>query len=124
MGPAILIDGAFFLKRFRRIGPSNYFNAQRAADAAWRWVVMHLKQRDAKKGLYRIFFYDCPPLEKQMRHPSTKQPMNFQTSAEAAFRHELHEHVDGKRSTCPRPETKVAPAIPEPAAEAVVAEAC
>ncbi|MBB4055330.1 hypothetical protein FHY08_001262 [Pseudomonas koreensis] len=32
MPTAVLVDGAFFIKRFRRIEPQNAFNAERAAD--------------------------------------------------------------------------------------------
>lgn len=102
MGTAILIDGAFFLKRFRRIEPDNYFNAERAADVAWRWAVAHLKEKSIKHDLYRIFFYDCPPLEKQMRHPISRKSVNFKASAEAVFRRELHQRLRSKRKVALR----------------------
>lgn len=97
MGTAILIDGAFFLKRFRRIEPDNYFDAERAADLAWRRAMAHLKDKGIKHDLYRIFFYDCPPLEKQMRTPIGKKAVNFKVSAEAVFRRELHQRLRSKR---------------------------
>jgi len=102
MGTAILIDGAFFLKRFRRIEPNNYFNAERAADCTWRWAVAHLKERSLKHELYRIFFYDCPPLEKQMRNPITNRNVNFKASEEAVFRRELHQRLRCKRKVALR----------------------
>jgi len=102
MGTAILIDGAFFLKRFRRIEPDNYFNAERAADCAWRWALAHLKQRNTRHELYRIFFYDCPPLEKQMRDPLTKKNVNFKASEEAIFRQDLHQRLRTKRKVALR----------------------
>ena len=77
MGTAILIDGAFFLKRFRRIEPGNYFDARRAADLAWRWAMAHLNEKSIKHELYRIFFYDCPPLEKQMRMLTSCPPPSW-----------------------------------------------
>ncbi|MBV6865904.1 NYN domain-containing protein [Xanthomonas euvesicatoria] len=102
MGTAILIDGAFFLKRFRRIEPSNYFNATRAADCAWRWAVAHLKEHTVKHDLYRIFFYDCPPLEKQMRNPINSRSVNFKASDEAIFRRDLHQRLRCKRKVALR----------------------
>lgn len=38
MPTAILIDGAFFIKRIRKFEPHNYFNAQRIADLTVRCV--------------------------------------------------------------------------------------
>jgi len=34
MPTAVLIDGGYFIKRFRRIEPHNAYNAQRAAEVA------------------------------------------------------------------------------------------
>lgn len=45
MATAILIDGAFFIKRFRAIEPHNLYNAERAADCVFRWAVAHLAER-------------------------------------------------------------------------------
>lgn len=102
MGTAILIDGAFFLKRFRRIEPDNYYNAERAADVAWRWAIAHLAEKSHKHDLYRIFFYDCPPLEKQMRNPITQKSVNFKASDEAVFRRDLHQRLRSKRKVALR----------------------
>lgn len=41
MPTAVLVDGAFFIKRFRRIEPQNAFNAERAADL----VAQHVPSR-------------------------------------------------------------------------------
>lgn len=96
---AILIDGAFFIHRFRAIEPHNAHSPQRAADLAYRWALAHLSEgRVDKNGnggkrrheLYRIFFYDCPPLEKKMHNPITGKAVDFGRSSEATFRKELH----------------------------------
>ena len=102
MRTAILIDGAYFIRRFRSIEPHNRVNATRAADLAWRWAVSHLS--DAKKknnngtpmlerrsDLYRIFFYDCPPLTKKLHNPISAKSCDFSKTDEACFRLELHE---------------------------------
>ena len=99
---AILVDGAFFIKRFRRIEPGNYYNAERASDLAWRWALAHLTEKGKKHELYRIFFYDCPPLDKQMRNPVSRRPVNFKASEEAIFRNELHTRLRSKRKVALR----------------------
>ncbi|MGN4070539.1 NYN domain-containing protein [Burkholderia gladioli] len=117
MSTAILIDGAFFIKRFRSIEPHNAHDARRAAECAHRWAVAHLfprqrrngaandeavPRRQARKDLYRIFFYDCPPLDKKMHNPVSKAAIDFGKSAEAKFRLELHDHLRGKRKVALR----------------------
>lgn len=97
MSAAILIDGAYFIKRFRRIEPHNSYNAERMADMACRYALMHLVEKTIKHPLYRIFFYDCPPVEKKMHNPITKRSVDFSKSKEAIFRRELHERLRRKR---------------------------
>ncbi|MBV6787496.1 NYN domain-containing protein (plasmid) [Xanthomonas citri pv. mangiferaeindicae] len=103
MPTAILIDGAYFIKRFRRIEPHNSMNPQRAADVAHRWAVAHLNNpNQPQRELYRIFFYDCAPLEKKMHHPLTKRAVDFAKSSEAVFRRDLHDLLRHKRKVALR----------------------
>lgn len=108
MPTAVLIDGAYFIKRFRAIEPHNAYNAERVADCVHRWAVAHLSDTPANEGysatrrnkrreLYRIFFYDCPPLEKKLHNPVTKRAMDFSKSDEAVFRLALHHRLLSKR---------------------------
>jgi len=102
---AVLIDGGFFVKRFRAIEPHNLYNAQRAADLAFRWALAHMragKDGSVRHELYRIFFYDCPPLEKKLHNPLTKKAVDFAKSQEALFRHELHARLRCKRKVALR----------------------
>ncbi|NYH12227.1 NYN domain-containing protein [Pseudomonas moraviensis] len=111
MPTAVLVDGAYFIKRFRRIEPHNAFNAERAADLVHRWATAHLTsrvpsrpncpvsrlQQPSRKDLYRIFFYDCPPLDTKQHNPITKKLVDFSKSREAVFRRELHIRLRSKR---------------------------
>lgn len=107
MPTAILIDGAYFVKRFRSIEPHNAHDAVRAADCAFRWAVAHLREPGAsangkRRELYRIFFYDCPPLEKRLQNPITKKGVDFSKSPEAVFRYALHAQLREKRKVALR----------------------
>lgn len=98
MSTAILIDGGYFVKRFRAIEPNNIYNADRASELAFRWSLAHLKESDNRKHeLYRIFFYDCPPIEKKMHNPLSKLCIDFSKSPEAVFRKQLHKNLLKKR---------------------------
>lgn len=102
MPTAVLIDGGYFIKRFRSLEPQNIYNADRAADLVHRWALAHLKQGTEKKSLYRIFFYDCPPLEKKLHNPISKRAVDFSKSDEALFRKELHKKLRLKRKVALR----------------------
>ncbi|WP_236234545.1 NYN domain-containing protein [Pseudomonas tohonis] len=98
MATAILVDGAFFIKRFRNFEPHNAYNATRAAECIFRWALAHLSSRNSpRRDLYRIFFYDCPPLDKKMHYPISNKPVDFSKSQEAVFRNELHNMLRTKR---------------------------
>lgn len=85
------------IKRFRKIEPHNSYNAQRMADMACRFALMHLVEKTIKHQLYRIFFYDCPPVEKKMHYPISHKAIDFGKSREAVFRRALHEEPKRKR---------------------------
>ncbi|MBU3058359.1 NYN domain-containing protein [Pseudomonas indica] len=107
MPTAILVDGAFFIKRFRKIEPANAYNAERAADLVHRWATAHLfpigrpggngQGTGKRRELYRIFFYDCPPLLKKYHNPVSGKAVDFSKSDEAVFREELHRRLRAKR---------------------------
>lgn len=113
MPTAILIDGAYFIKRFRSIEPHNAFDAKRAAEFAFRCALAHLIEETGKtntgaraprkkRDLYRIFFYDCPPLDKKLQNPITKKSIDYSKSREAQFRLQLHDHLREKRKVALR----------------------
>lgn len=106
MPTAILIDGAYFIKRFRSIEPHNSYDSTRAAEFAFRCAISHLVDpgngQRRKRELYRIFFYDCPPLEKKLQNPISKKGVDFSRSQEAVFRLELHNLLRDKRKVALR----------------------
>ena len=72
---AILVDGAFYRKR------ANYLFGEKSAEDRAREVEAychaHLNQKHEKTYLYRIFFYDCPPCDKNVYHPFTQKNVNL-----------------------------------------------
>lgn len=113
MATAILVDGAYFIKRFRRLEPHNAYDAGRAAELVHRWAIAHLStpkngqaraegRRSTRKELYRVFFYDCPPLALKHHNPISKRAVDFSKSDEALFRVELHRLLLAKRKVALR----------------------
>lgn len=88
---AILVDGGFFLKRYRAIYGKK--TAQNVANDLYRLATQHTKG----DHLYRIFYYDARPLEKKFHNPVTKKAIDYSKSPEAKFRKALFEELKKKR---------------------------
>jgi uncharacterized LabA/DUF88 family protein len=87
MKTAILVDGGFYRKMAKRhFGEKN--PAERAQEL-FSYCKRHLKQVDHYikddtgnkqyhySDLYRIFYYGCPPVEKNVFHPLTQKTICF-----------------------------------------------
>lgn len=74
---AILVDGGFYKKRAKTL-----FGVKSPKDRAnelCTYCLRHIKEKDkaTDKELYRIFYYDCYPSEKNVFHPLTQQVINL-----------------------------------------------
>ena len=75
---AILVDGGLYRKRSNKLWGSK--TPEEAADALFAYCLKHLNERKQTHELYRIFYYDCPPIEKQLYHPLLKSTINLKTT--------------------------------------------
>ncbi|MBA7689552.1 hypothetical protein ES703_98060 [subsurface metagenome] len=100
---AILIDGAFFLKRYRSLnqqkkGFNEYDPVATAKDLremAWGHINKD-KQKD-QLYLYRILYYDCHPLTKKVHNPITKKCIDFEKSKYAKFKNDFFNELKKQR---------------------------
>lgn len=88
---AILVDGNFYLRRHHA-----HFGAERAskpkivARDMWNHCIKHIKNDDK---LYRILFYDCPPVEKRVHHPLSNRSIVMGKTNLAVFRNQLFQEI-------------------------------
>lgn len=75
---AILIDGGFYRKRIQVFSPGTVKPKVRVKELI-DYCYSHLDDKAGKRvdELYRIFYYDCPPLGKKLFHPLTQQQVDF-----------------------------------------------
>ncbi len=108
---AVLIDGGYFLKRFPACYPTrNRSDAAQVARTAFQMATAHLQESIGKgdratvlrHDLYRIFFYDCPPLTKKAQFPVSRRSIDFSRHDVAIFRTALHEELKRLRKTALR----------------------
>lgn len=93
MPTAVMVDGGFFLRRYRFL-KGNTYDARQVAKDLFTWSLKHLEGKNNElRELYRIFYYDCPPLQKKIFHPLTKELIDLGKSQEAQFRMNLHSEL-------------------------------
>lgn len=73
MATAILVDGGFYRKNAFRIWGEK--TAKERADELITYCKCHISDRDndQRRTLYRIFYYDCPPIKKNVYNPITRR---------------------------------------------------
>ena len=82
---AVMVDGDYFVRLFRRkVDPTKIMSGAELAKLMWRYWILHADPlRDEQ--IYRIFFYDSPPLEDRFAHPVTNQNIDFSKTPQAFF---------------------------------------
>lgn len=97
---AVLIDGGFFVKRFNSL--YNKDRQMTGAQVADHLYTMAMKHVGNNNTLYRIFYYDCLPLDKKVHNPISKKLVDFSNTDEYKFRMELLEALKRKRKVALR----------------------
>lgn len=107
MKTAILVDGGFYRKMAKK-----HFGDKSASERAQELVSYckrHLKQIDSYtkddtgnrqfhySELYRIFYYDCPPVDKNVFHPLTQKTVNFKSHPTFTWMNTFLNELKGKR---------------------------
>ena len=121
MPMAVVIDGAYFLRRFGHCFPS--LDSQNAVDLAKGVLAVatfHLSTRlsgahnnyaaaesikrswPESQDLYRIFFYDCPPLTKRLHKPISGRSVTLGETEAAKLRIRLHSELNTTRKVALR----------------------
>jgi uncharacterized LabA/DUF88 family protein len=102
---AILVDGAFFLKLYSRLFSNGKSHSpKQVADNLYSICKKHLESKENKinDNLYRILYYDCPPLNIKTHHPVTKEFIDFSKNPTAVFRNSFFEEFKKKRKVAMR----------------------
>ncbi len=97
---AVMIDGGFFIKRFNAL--YNKDGNMKGEDIADMLYTMAMKHVGAKNTLYRIFYYDCYPLDKKHHNPISKRCVDFKQTDEYKFKMDLFNALKRKRKVALR----------------------
>ena len=98
---AILIDGAFYRKRSFYLRGDKTPSAR--ANELYAYCMTHIRDASTDdtyhedRELYRIFYYDCPPIKKVVYHPYLKKGIDFGRSDTYKWATSFFEELKKKR---------------------------
>ncbi len=91
---AILVDGGFYRKRAKAIWGSK--TPSERANELNDYCYKHLRDNYENRYLYRVFYYDCPPVKKNIYNPITQKTVSLDRTPEyiwmTEFLKELKHH--------------------------------
>lgn len=97
---AILVDGAFYRRRayhlFGDKDPSS------RAEELVSYCTRHLTDNGYRHRLYRIFYYDCPPLSTNLYHPFHGKALSMKDSPTYKWANEFYKELANKRKVALR----------------------
>lgn len=97
---AILVDGGFYQKR------AQYLWGKRTpverANELITYCMRHLEEKHEKHRLYRIFYYDCPPIDSSKWHPFLHTNINFKKTDQYMWMTDFLEELRKKRKVALR----------------------
>lgn len=97
---AILVDGGFYRKRARQLWDEK--TPAETADGLFTYCKRHLSEHGRKHDLYRIFYYDCPPIEKQLYHSLLQRTTDLSRTPQSKWMKAFLEELKQKRKVALR----------------------
>lgn len=100
---AILVDGGFYRKRAAYLWGKKT-PVKRAAEL-YAYCKAHMsreQKHDPDRNLYRIFYYDCPPLDKTVYHPLKQQGVDFRRNETFSWTLDFFEQLKQQRKVALR----------------------
>lgn len=97
---AILVDGGFYRQRAYSIFGEK--TGKERADELESYCKAHIRDRHEQRELYRIFYYDCPPISGKIYHPFLKRQKDFTKSETYLWMKEYIAELTHRRKFCLR----------------------
>lgn len=96
---AILVDGGYYRKRSSCI--FGHETAKVSAERLYSYCNRHLVEKNFNKQviheLYKIFYYDCPPVDKLIFHPALQKTIDFSNSDTKSWTIDFFNELSHKR---------------------------
>lgn len=85
---AILVDGGYYRVRARSLWGDK--SAKDRAKEIYDYCMLHITQPSEPRDLYRIFYYDCPPMTREIVHPLTGKTIDYSSLPGTKWSNELY----------------------------------
>ena len=101
---AILVDGGFYTRRAKTLWGDQ--SAKDSANILHQYCMKHLVHTEMRKpvrdNLYRIFYYDCPPMERNVYHPLLKKDISMKKQSLYTWMTDFQNELRSKRKVALR----------------------
>lgn len=97
---AILVDGGYYRVRSRDIWGNK--TPKERADELYQYCMLHITEPLEPRNLYRVFYYDCPPMTRIIKHPLTQHDIDFSTKPGTKWSNEFYNGLIEKRKVALR----------------------
>ena len=101
---AILVDGGFYTRRAKTLWGDQ--SAKDSANILHQYCMKHLVHTEMRKpvrdNLYRIFYYDCPPMERNVYHPLLKKDISMKKQPLYTWMTDFQNELRSKRKVALR----------------------
>ena len=95
---ALLIDGAFYLKRAKSL--RGHKDPKSRADELVGYCRAHARHEHAE--VYRIFYYDCDPIDKKAYHPLLDRTVDLKRTDDYKWKKQFFDELARKRKVAIR----------------------
>ncbi|MBR6198682.1 MAG: NYN domain-containing protein [Spirochaetales bacterium] len=92
---AILVDGGFYRKRAYYLWKDK--SPKERADELYNYCIGLLRNNVEHRRLYRIFYYDCPPISKKVYHPLLDKTVDLSKTEEYQWTMSFFDELRSKR---------------------------
>lgn len=97
---AILVDGGYYRVRSRDLWGS--LSATDRANELYQYCLLHITVPQEPRDLYRIFYYDCPPMTRTVKHPLTGNIIDYSTMSGTRWSNDFYRQIVEKRKVALR----------------------
>lgn len=97
---AILVDGGYYRVRARDLWGNK--SARDRAEELYDYCMLHISEPTEPRDLYRIFYYDCPPMTRTITHPLTGASIDYSVMAGTRWSNDFYNNIAEKRKVAVR----------------------
>lgn len=97
---AILVDGGYY--RTRSVTLWGKKSAKDRAEELYQYCMFHICVPQEPRELYRIFYYDCPPMTRTIKHPLTGNEIDCTAHPGTTWSKDFFRYISEKYRTAMR----------------------